>query len=104
MKFHSEIQSSISSLQLTQTQSRVNLESSINNYGNLSFGLNGFKRAGRACGSLQLNETGGGSRGMLGHGGGFEGGNWHYRKLDMPIFEGTDPDGWIVRVERYFAF
>ena len=31
-------------------------------------------------------------------------GNWRYRKLDMPIFDGTDPDGWIMRVERYFSF
>lgn len=21
----------------------------------------------------------------------------------MPIFEGTDPDGWVFRVERYFS-
>lgn len=39
---------------------------------------------------------------MSGFGGGA--GNWRYRKLDMPIFDGTDPDGWILRVERYFAF
>lgn len=31
-------------------------------------------------------------------------GGWRYRKLDMPVFEGTDPDGWIMRIERYFAF
>lgn len=30
--------------------------------------------------------------------------NWRYRKLDMPIFDGNDPDGWILRVERYFEF
>ncbi|XP_017233746.1 uncharacterized protein LOC108207825 [Daucus carota subsp. sativus] len=46
-----------------------------------------------------------------GYSGGFQGGglgggqtNWRYRKLDMPIFDGEDPDGWILRVERYFAF
>lgn len=32
------------------------------------------------------------------------GGNWKYRKLDMPLFDGQDPDGWILRVERYFSF
>lgn len=31
-------------------------------------------------------------------------GNWKYRKLDMPLFDGEDPDGWILRVERYFSF
>lgn len=31
-------------------------------------------------------------------------GNWKYRKLDLPQFDGTNPDGWILRAERYFAF
>ncbi|KAJ9540003.1 hypothetical protein OSB04_026509 [Centaurea solstitialis] len=25
------------------------------------------------------------------------------RKLEMPTFDGTDPDGWILRAERYFS-
>lgn len=25
-------------------------------------------------------------------------------KLDLPTFEGTNPDGWIFRAERYFKF
>ena len=24
------------------------------------------------------------------------------RKLELPIFEGNNPDGWLIRVERYF--
>ncbi|XP_056686977.1 uncharacterized protein [Spinacia oleracea] len=32
------------------------------------------------------------------------GGHWKYRKLDMPLFEGSDPDGWILRGEKYFDF
>ncbi|XP_074347938.1 uncharacterized protein LOC141686775 [Apium graveolens] len=36
------------------------------------------------------------------HGGGM--GTWHFLKLDMPLFDGTDHDGWILRVERYFTF
>ncbi|KAL4567338.1 hypothetical protein LXL04_022921 [Taraxacum kok-saghyz] len=28
------------------------------------------------------------------------GSNWRFRKLDMPIFDGTNPDGWILRAER----
>lgn len=32
------------------------------------------------------------------------GGNWRYRKLDLPQFDGTNPDGWLLRAERYFAF
>ncbi|XP_052185288.1 uncharacterized protein LOC127796925 [Diospyros lotus] len=38
--------------------------------------------------------------------GGFEGG-WRSegrgRRLEMPLFEGEDPDGWIFRADRYFA-
>ncbi|KAG5598550.1 hypothetical protein H5410_029920 [Solanum commersonii] len=26
-----------------------------------------------------------------------------FRKLQLPVFEGDDPLGWIFRVERYFA-
>ncbi|KAL4589299.1 hypothetical protein LXL04_002205 [Taraxacum kok-saghyz] len=44
------------------------------------------------------------------HGGGFvyEGGRngryeYRHRKVDMPAFNGTDPDGWILQAERYFA-
>ncbi|XP_056699529.1 uncharacterized protein [Spinacia oleracea] len=32
------------------------------------------------------------------------GGHWKHRKLDMPLFEGLDPDGWILRGEKYFDF
>lgn len=30
--------------------------------------------------------------------------NWRFKKLDLPTFEGTNPDGWILRAERYFKF
>ena len=30
--------------------------------------------------------------------------NWKYRKLDLPSFDGQNPDGWILRAERYFSF
>lgn len=32
------------------------------------------------------------------------GNNWRFRKLDMPLFDGINPDGWILRAERYFQF
>ncbi|XP_042758298.1 uncharacterized protein LOC122198198 [Lactuca sativa] len=28
---------------------------------------------------------------------------FRHRKIDMPTFDGTDPDGWILQAERYFA-
>lgn len=47
----------------------------------------------------------GGSRNTYGGGDGSNGGNnWRYRKLDMPLFDGDNPDGWILRSERYFNF
>lgn len=30
--------------------------------------------------------------------------NWRFKKLDMPLFDGNNPDGWILRAERYFQF
>lgn len=24
--------------------------------------------------------------------------------MDLPLFDGTNPDGWILRAERYFNF
>lgn len=30
--------------------------------------------------------------------------NWKYCKLDLPKFNGENPDGWILREERYFTF
>ena len=38
--------------------------------------------------------------------GGYQGGqsNWKLRKLDLPLFDGTNPDGCILRAERFFHF
>lgn len=30
--------------------------------------------------------------------------NWKYKKSDLPIFNGENPDGWIYKAEWYFAF
>ncbi|KAL8103703.1 hypothetical protein AgCh_028050 [Apium graveolens] len=29
---------------------------------------------------------------------------WRHKKLDLPLFDGTNPDGWILRAERFFDF
>lgn len=34
---------------------------------------------------------------------GKEKGSWRYRKIEMPLFEGNDPDGWVLRSEKYFT-
>lgn len=31
-------------------------------------------------------------------------GEWRTKKLDLPIFSGENPDGWIMQAERYFHF
>lgn len=28
------------------------------------------------------------------------GSNWRFKKHDMPLFDGTNPEGWIMRAER----
>ena len=61
------------------------------------FSRNGgeFGRGGSGGGPGNLWGRDGGSRG---------GGNWRHKKLDMPGFEGTDPDGWFLRAEKFFSF
>lgn len=61
-------------------------------------------------GSGQGGGTGGGNGGtgwVFGTREQYESGRGRYdyrtRKIDMPLFDGTDPDGWILHAERYFA-
>ncbi|KAL8105734.1 hypothetical protein AgCh_029503 [Apium graveolens] len=65
--------------------------------------------AGKKVGQGEKMGGFGGGRSMeggsaIGGGTGVGTGNWRYCKLDMPIFDGKDPDGWVLRVERYFNF
>lgn len=30
--------------------------------------------------------------------------SWRMKKLDLPTFDGVNPDGWILRAERFFHF
>lgn len=30
--------------------------------------------------------------------------SWRHKKLDLPLFDGNNPDGWILRAERFFKF
>ncbi|CAH1421759.1 unnamed protein product [Lactuca virosa] len=49
--------------------------------------------------------NGGGPGDWAGGGNGSNGGaNWRFQKLDMPLFDGNFPDGWVLRAERYFKF
>lgn len=60
------------------------------------------KREGATAQSESVEEgTPYNDRGSYGSGGS---GIWRGQKLDMPLFDGTDPDGWILRVDRYFDF
>ncbi|KAL4591834.1 hypothetical protein LXL04_004807 [Taraxacum kok-saghyz] len=64
--------------------------------------LGGYRGSGDTKGG-QGNTGGGGFHHSSGgeHGGG---NHWRFRKLDMPLFDGSNPDGWILRAERYFRF
>ena len=63
---------------------------------------------------IKLQEDMGGSYSYKGEkmlspnsgGGSSSGGTRHdflFRKLEMPLFDGSNPDGWILKAERYFA-
>ncbi|KAL5578650.1 hypothetical protein UlMin_011092 [Ulmus minor] len=63
---------------------------------------------------LKLQEDVGGSYSLKGdniispnYGGGTSSGgtrhDFRFRKLEMPIFDGSNPDGWILKAERYFS-
>ncbi|KAL2904878.1 Galactocerebrosidase [Bienertia sinuspersici] len=49
--------------------------------------------------NFKLREKEVNDRGFIGGGA-----NWRYKKLDLPLFDGTNPDGWIIRAKRYFNF
>lgn len=129
MKFQSEIRSAVIGGQGSQIPPNHKPEGSVNQGGLSPSSMTvfvGTEGMGQGIGgSGEIFEGGGygsfgnynGGNGTI-HGGimggGIGGGNlsggmgnmgeWRYRKLDMPIFEGTDPDGWILRIERYFSF
>ncbi|CAH1448287.1 unnamed protein product [Lactuca virosa] len=62
----------------------------------------GGPKPGMSSGSDSGGSSDGGGRPQGGEYGG--GTNWRFRKLDMPLFDGENPDEWIPRAERYFNF
>ncbi|XP_063950102.1 uncharacterized protein LOC135152878, partial [Daucus carota subsp. sativus] len=61
---------------------------------------------GKGVGFGDGSHGGRGSGGGPGVGSNFSGQNtnWRFKKLDMPLFDGVNPDGWILRAERYHQF
>lgn len=94
-KFQSEIQRTM------ESGRHVNREREDENGG----GDDGEFNWSRGRGSQFLEDGGDGDPDF---GGGVHGGpgkaSWRYRKLDLPMFDGTNPNGWILRAERYFKF
>lgn len=113
-RFQEEIRSTMTSLKGTNSgQGHTGKSSSEYRMGKGGTGVgsgDGFG-SGRpdisGVGSGRVGEFGS-SRGFGDAGGnyhhGSSGGNWRFRKLDLPTFEGDNPDGWILRAERYFKF
>ena len=110
LKFQAEMRSALNGPQFLQSfpekmENTRGQGSSV--VGNPNSGLlgseEGFKGSGgRSGGGVNVGGDNGGfnyATGGPGHGA-----SWRYRKLDMPVFDGTDPDGWLLRVERYFKF
>lgn len=55
----------------------------------------GGSQIGGAFGRSGDEEIGNGGSGRL---------HWKHKKLDLPLFSGENPDGWILRAERFFKF
>lgn len=122
LKFQTDLRSTVVGLQSIGVPMGEKMEGSATQVGSTSpvqFGVGGIRSTknfgvnggdGGGIGGYGMYMGGGvppGFQGIQGyHGGGNGGGsgNWRFCKLDMPVFDGTDPDGWILRVERYFAF
>ena len=103
--FHSEVRSTVSALKTLATGSVGNSEfvRPPHDMGgrNGSFG-DGFDSNPFGRGERQFQRNGDES----GNKGGADNprSNWKYRKLDLPTFDGTNPDGLLLRAERYFKF
>lgn len=113
LKFLADIKSTLSNL--SYGPSKQPGASQIIDDGGVGVGEGSSSGAGKKVGGFVLNGSGSGigpgfRGGGLGHGSGFEGNignnrnNWRHKKLDMPLFDGTNPDGWILIVERFFSF
>lgn len=117
-KLQLEVHASLTERRGTQNGSPVPLESNGNSMGNFSFGRVGFnvpnetfvhRSMGSVGAPLTSNDGNGGlNEGQpLGDPGGAYGGNpqfWRNKKLDLATFDGNNPDGWILRAQRYFRF
>ncbi|KAL8118331.1 hypothetical protein AgCh_016023 [Apium graveolens] len=121
-KFQEEMRSSLTTLKSMETlQGEVRKPSLENRSGSGRFGSQGDGAGmggpeGSGTQSGRFGENGSGRTGEYGSSRVFQdfGGNshqnynaspnWRFKKLDLPTFEGNNPDGWILRAERYFKF
>lgn len=74
--------------------------------GAIGFGIGSGIGAGAGSGHGGAGSGSGGGAGS-GSGGGpriIGRNSWRHKKLDMPFFDGSNPDGWILRAERFFNF
>ncbi|KAL8099330.1 hypothetical protein AgCh_031837 [Apium graveolens] len=117
-KFQEEIHSTLTSFKPTETlQGEVvkpspefrfgqgRLRSFVDEEGGSGVGSGRFVDVGIGSGRGGANGSGrgleiGGNSSQIHTGGP----NWRFKKLDLPTFEGVNPDGWILRAERYFKF
>lgn len=107
LKFQAEMKSTMAGLTSLQVPMGEKLDPSVNHIGSNLGNPNSILGASEEMGIGSEVRNFGGGIGLGGGSGGGPGGggtNWRYRKLDMPLFDGSDPDGWVLRVERYFNF
>lgn len=115
MKFQLEVRSALNDLRSVNKVIGKQQEVSPQHSGIIPFGRNGNPNFGEGSGASNghlfreespIGKGSGGGPGG-GYGNGVYGGggtNWRHKKLDLPLFDGTNPDGWILRAERYFSF
>lgn len=114
-RFQTELRSSLSSLKVGE---RVNGEAEIGSIGHRNGkGIMGQvgdggaelgRPGGSGIGSGRTGQLRSGRIGEFGSGPAFSeiggnvyngGSNWRFKKLDLSVFEGANPDGWILRAE-----
>ncbi|KAK1356693.1 hypothetical protein POM88_049949 [Heracleum sosnowskyi] len=108
-KRHDDLQSEVRST-VTSLKLGLNQPSGYNHYPGSNHDVGKSATRGTEAGVMAFQTTSntiGGDKAVEDQGGGtmgFSGGNWRYRKLELPVFDGSNPDGWILRAERFIMY
>lgn len=115
LKFQEDVRSSLSTFQSGPAKGVLAHENVV--LGVVEGSGSGVGPKGGFYGGIGSGSGGGPGSGGYRSGGGFGSGtgpgggagpngrnSWRHKKLDLPLFDGSNPDGWILRAERFFNF